>query len=111
MPALISRIEPLLTRHGLDGEEISIRMTGCPNGCGRSPLAEIGFIGTSYGLYNLHLGGDRLGQRLNTIYKKSLNEASILQELDGLFARYSAGRRGDESFGDFVIRENIVSSI
>jgi sulfite reductase (NADPH) hemoprotein beta-component len=111
LPALISRIEPLLTRHGLDGEEISIRMTGCPNGCGRSPLAEIGFIGTSYGLYNLHLGGDRLGQRLNTIYKKSLNEASILQELDGLFARYSEGRREDESFGDFVIRENIVSSI
>jgi sulfite reductase (NADPH) hemoprotein beta-component len=109
LPSLISKIEPLLEKHNLLQEEIHVRMTGCPNGCGRSPLAEIGFIGTAYGRYNLHIGGDRLGERLNIKYKENLDEDAILHELDGLFATYSHKRNKGESFGDFVVRENFVT--
>ena len=108
LPSLISKIEPLLTKHGLHNEEISVRMTGCPNGCGRSVLAEIGFIGTAYCEYNLHLGGDRLGLRLNRKYKDSLDEPAILTELDSLFGLYSRERITGETFGDFVLRKNII---
>ena len=110
LPTLISKIEPLLTKYQLQEEEISLRMTGCPNGCGRSPLAEIGFIGTSYGIYNMHIGGDRLGERLNIKFKENLNEEGILKELDTLFAGYSTKRTAGETFGDFVLREKIVSA-
>ena len=109
LPELISKIEPFLEKHGLLNEEISLRMTGCPNGCGRSPLAEIGFIGTSYGYYNLHIGGDRLGERLNIKYRDNLNEEGILKELDQLFAAYSSKREARETFGDFVLREKFVT--
>lgn len=108
LPTLIDKIEPLLEKYSLSNEEIILRMTGCPNGCGRSPAAEIGLIGTSYGQYNLHIGGDRIGERLNIKYKNSLGEADILSELDNLFSLYSEKRNADESFGDFVIREKIV---
>jgi sulfite reductase (NADPH) hemoprotein beta-component len=104
LPALIGKIEPLLEKHGIGEEEISLRMTGCPNGCGRSVLAEIGFIGTSYGVYNLHLGGDRLGERLNTKYRENLDENGILAELDALFQQYSKNRNPGETFGDFAQR-------
>lgn len=109
LPTLISKIEPLLTKHKLQDDEISIRMTGCPNGCGRSTLAEIGFIGTAYGRYNLQLGGDRLGERLNIKYKENVDEQTILTELDGLFAQYSANRNKGETFGDYVVREKLVN--
>lgn len=110
LPALLDKIEPLLAKHNLEGEEISLRMTGCPNGCGRSPLAEIGFIGTAYGRYNLHLGGDRLGERLNKKYKENLDEEAILTELDRLFADYSQGRAGAETFGDYAVRQGLVNA-
>ena len=108
LPSLISKIEPLLAKHNLQDDEISLRMTGCPNGCGRSPLAEIGFVGTAYGAYNMHLGGDRLGERLNVKYKDSLREEEILSELDTLFAVYSTKKISGETFGDFAMREKIV---
>jgi sulfite reductase (NADPH) hemoprotein beta-component len=109
LPSLIDKIEPLLEKHGLGSEAISLRMTGCPNGCGRSPLAEIGFIGTAYGKYNLQLGGDREGLRLNKTYKKDLEEPQILEELDLLFALFSNERLTyEETFGDFVMRKELV---
>ncbi|HEX2606203.1 MAG TPA: NADPH-dependent assimilatory sulfite reductase hemoprotein subunit [Flavisolibacter sp.] len=108
LPSLITKIEPLLHQYGLADDAISIRMTGCPNGCGRSPLAEIGFIGTAYGTYNLHLGGDRLGERLNSKFRESLNEEAILKELDQLFSHYSQQRNEGETLGDFVIRKELV---
>jgi len=108
LPTLIDKIEPLLEKHSISEDEITLRMTGCPNGCGRSPLAEIGFVGTAYGQYNLHIGGDRVGERLNTKYKESLNEAEILDELDILFGAYSKNRKNNETFGDFVTREKWV---
>jgi sulfite reductase (NADPH) hemoprotein beta-component len=104
LPSLISKIEPLLQKHQLDSEEIIIRMTGCPNGCARPYVAEVGFVGTAYGKYNLHLGGDRQGQRLNKIFKESLDESSILMELDRLFLDYKMNRKASETFGDFTNR-------
>jgi sulfite reductase (NADPH) hemoprotein beta-component len=83
-------------------------MTGCPNGCARSANAEIGFIGTSYGRYNMHLGGDRLGLRLNKLYKEHAEEQTILTELDSLFGVYASDRVNKESFGDFIIRKQLV---
>lgn len=104
LPTLISRIEPLLAKHHLQNDGIILRMTGCPNGCGRSPNAEIGLVGTAYGKYNLHLGGDREGLRLNRKYDDSLDEAQILATLDELFGRYVAERNEGETFGDFTNR-------
>ena len=105
LPSLLSKIEPLLVAHGLQNEEIIIRMTGCPNGCARPFAAEIGFVGTALGKYNLHIGGDRLGMRLNRIYKESLDEQSILTELDQLFATFASERNEGEQFGDFTNRK------
>ena len=79
-------------------------MTGCPNGCGRSSVSEIGFIGTSLGKYNMNIGGDHEGYRLNSLYKESLNETEILSELDELFSDFKKGRKNKESFGDFTHR-------
>jgi sulfite reductase (NADPH) hemoprotein beta-component len=109
LPSLLTKMEKLLDKHGLSGEEISVRMTGCPNGCGRPYIAEIGFIGTAYGLYNLHIGGDRLGERLNTKYKENLDETSILAEIDSMFELYSKKRDDGETFGDFAQRELLQS--
>jgi sulfite reductase (NADPH) hemoprotein beta-component len=108
LPSLIDKIEPLLKKNGLEKEEIIIRMTGCPNGCARSYIAEIGFIGTSLGKYNLLLGGDHQGMRLNRIYKESLEEESILKELDLLFRLFVKERIKKESFGDFALRKQLV---
>lgn len=104
LPALISKIEPLLEKYGLKDEDIIIRMTGCPNGCGRSANSEIGFIGTSLGKYNLHIGGDHMGLRLNRKYKDSLSEEEILTELDSLFKQFKEQRMDGERFGDFSDR-------
>lgn len=105
LPTLIGHIEGLLSRHDLSNEEIIIRMTGCPNGCGRPYAAEIGFIGTAPGRYNLHLGGDHEGTRLNRLYKENLDEAAILRELDLLFWLYKKERVTGERFGDFAFRQ------
>jgi len=106
LPDLIGKIEPLLAGHGLGEENIIIRMTGCPNGCGRPYVAEIGFVGTAAGRYNLHLGGDHEGTRLNRIYKENLDEAAILKELDLLFWLYRKERITGEKFGDFALRQH-----
>ena len=105
LPSLISKIEPLLQKYKLEDEEIILRMTGCPNGCARPFAAEIGFVGTAYGKYNLYLGGDKVGQRLNEKYKDNLDEAAILSELDFLFQTFKAERKRGESFGDFSNRK------
>jgi len=105
LPDLIGKIESLLAKHELTQENIIIRMTGCPNGCGRPYAAEIGFVGTGPGHYNMHLAGDHEGTRLNKIYKENLDEAAILKELDLLFWLYKKERITGESFGDFALRQ------
>ncbi len=104
LPTLVTKIEPILEKYGLLEEDITIRMTGCPNGCGRSPNAEIGFVGTAYGKYNLHIGGDRLGMRLNTKYRENIGEEEILTTLDELFGIYVKEKQTEETFGDFSYR-------
>ena len=110
LPTLITKLEPILEKHGLREQEIKIRMTGCPNGCGRSVMAEIGLIGKSMGRYNVYLGGDAEGERLNTLYKENQSESEILEMLDGLFEKYVDERKKTESFGDFVVRAGLVAA-
>ena len=105
LPLLITKMEALLAQYGLSEEDVVTRMTGCPNGCGRPYVAEIGFVGTGPGQYNMMLGGDRFGERLNKIYKEKLNENEILHELDHLLQRYVVERNHNETFGDFCNRK------
>jgi sulfite reductase (NADPH) hemoprotein beta-component len=111
LPDLISKLEEKLQEHGLLKEEITIRMTGCPNGCGRPYLAEIGLIGKSEGYYNLYLGGSFNGTRLNRLYKETLSEPEILEELGSIFGNYAQNRIKNEKLGDFVIRTNYVTEV
>lgn len=108
LPSLISKIELILKKYKLENEELSVRMTGCPNGCGRSVAAEIGFVGTALGKYNMHIGADGIGKRLNKLYKENLEEPAILDELDVLLKDFSANRNEKEPFGDYVLRKQIV---
>lgn len=110
LPSLITKIEGIVEKYELTEEGMVIRMTGCPNGCARPYLAEIGFVGTAPGKYNLHLGGDRQGERLNKVYKENLDELAILDTIDLLFKDYSSERIKEETFGDYSIRKNWVSA-
>lgn len=111
LPTLITKIERILEDLGLKDDAITIRMTGCPNGCARPYLAEIAFVGKGPGTYNMYLGGGFHGQRLNNLYKESISEQEILAELEPLLAAYAQGRQDRERFGDFVIRKGIVKEI
>ncbi len=108
MPTLISKIEPILSKYELGNEDIIMRMTGCPNGCARPYAAEVGFVGTALGRYNLHLQGDHEGTRLNRIYKENLDETGILAEFDQLLGNYKQERQQGERFGDFTLRKGYV---
>ena len=108
LPKLIAKIEPLLDKYGLTNQDIIMRMTGCPNGCARPAAAEIAFVGTAPGRYNLQLGGDLVGTRLNKVYKENLDEPAILAELDSLFGRFAAEKTKEEAFGDFAVRKKLV---
>lgn len=105
MPAFLTKVEALLDRHDLLNEHISIRMTGCPNGCARPYMAEIGLVGTAPGHYNLMIGADVIGQRLNTLFKPNIDEQQILATLDALFLQFKNERNEAEPFGDFVHRK------
>jgi len=105
LPELVTKIEPFLSKYNLSDEEITIRMTGCPNGCGRPYVSELGFVGTGPGQYNFMLGGDRFGERLNKVYKEKLNETEILAEVDSLLGLYVNERTPGETLGDFGHRK------
>jgi sulfite reductase (NADPH) hemoprotein beta-component len=104
LPDLISRLEGLLQEVGLDGQEITIRMTGCPNGCARPYMAEIGFVGKAPGRYQLWLGGNEASTRLNRLYRDVVKDPDIVTELRPLLKRYAQERLADERFGDWVAR-------
>ncbi len=108
LPQLNTKIEAILKELDLTHEDILIRMTGCPNGCGRPFLGEIGLVGRTLGKYNLYLGAGFVGERLNTLYREMLDEKEILEELSTLLALYSEERNEGEHFGDFVVRAGIV---
>ncbi|USB31763.1 assimilatory sulfite reductase (NADPH) hemoprotein subunit [Paenibacillus sp. YPG26] len=111
LPALMDKIDPILAEHGLQNEEIVIRMTGCPNGCARPALAELAFIGKAPGKYNMYLGGSFTGSRLNKLYKENIGETEILDSLKQIFARYAKERNIGEHLGDFVIRAGYVPEV
>jgi sulfite reductase (NADPH) hemoprotein beta-component len=104
LPEFSDKLQPLLEKHALTEAPIVLRISGCPNGCSRPYLAEIALVGKAPGRYNLMLGGDQRGQRLNTLYRENITEEQILGALDPLFGRYATERNGDEGFGDFLHR-------
>ncbi|MBT3093589.1 MAG: assimilatory sulfite reductase (NADPH) hemoprotein subunit [Candidatus Thiodiazotropha sp. (ex Lucina pensylvanica)] len=110
-PNLLETIEEIADRHGIDRQAIVMRMTGCPNGCARPYVAEIGLVGRGPGRYNLQLGGDGIGLRLNRLYRKNLNERELLRTLDELFRIYAGERLPQERFGDFAVRRGLVKPV
>ncbi|WP_323703790.1 assimilatory sulfite reductase (NADPH) hemoprotein subunit [Mammaliicoccus sp. Dog046] len=111
LPTLIDKIEGLLDEAGLNEEEITIRMTGCPNGCARPALAEIAFIGKAPGKYNMYLGGGFTGDRLNKLFKENIGEDEILESLKPILIQYGKEKNDGEHFGDFVIRKGIIKEV
>jgi sulfite reductase (NADPH) hemoprotein beta-component len=110
LPSFGRAVEALLAAHGLRELPLVLRITGCPNGCARPYLAEVALVGKAPGRYNLHLGGDGRGQRLNVLYRENVDEATILAELDQAFARFAVERAADERFGDFAWRVGLVAA-
>jgi sulfite reductase (NADPH) hemoprotein beta-component len=109
LPDLLTRLEEELDRFGLRDDEITIRMTGCPNGCARPYVSEIGLVGRTPGIYNLYLGGAHEGIRLNKLHRRDVNGDGIVAALSPLFESYVKERKPAERFGDYVIRAGVVN--
>jgi sulfite reductase (NADPH) hemoprotein beta-component len=103
-PGLVDRIEKLCAEVGLAGEEIIIRSTGCPNGCARPYMAEIAFVGKAPGRYQVWLGADATGTRLNRVWKDMMKEADIETEFRPVLSRFAKDRNAGERFGDWCDR-------
>jgi sulfite reductase (NADPH) hemoprotein beta-component len=108
LPDLVTRLEDVLERFGLREDEITIRMTGCPNGCARPYVSEIGLVGRTPGIYNLYLGGAHEGTRLNKLHRRDVDGDGIVAALSPLFESYAKERTDKERFGDYVIRAGVV---
>ncbi|KAF2861708.1 sulphite reductase hemo protein, beta subunit [Piedraia hortae CBS 480.64] len=108
LPELITKLEDVIEETGLRQESIVMRMTGCPNGCARPWLAEVAFVGKAYGAYNMYLGGGYHGNRLNKLYRSSIQEEEILNIMRPLLKRFALERNEGEKFGDFVIRIGLI---
>jgi sulfite reductase (NADPH) hemoprotein beta-component len=111
LPSLLDKLDAIVTAAGLADEPLSIRMSGCPNGCSRPYLAEIALVGKAPGKYNLYLGASASGERLNALYRETIGEEEILASLEPLLLRYAAERRARERFGDFIVRAGIVPAM
>ncbi|GAA3931605.1 NADPH-dependent assimilatory sulfite reductase hemoprotein subunit [Hymenobacter algoricola] len=110
LPQLLDRLDAVIRANGLTDDGILIRMTGCPNGCARPYLGEIGLVGRAIGKYNLYLGANHAGERLNKLYREQLDEDGILRELTPLLEAYARQRGPAERFGDFVVRHGVVAA-
>jgi sulfite reductase (NADPH) hemoprotein beta-component len=104
LPDLLTQIESLQAELGLKDEEIVVRMTGCPNGCARPYMAEIGFVGKAPGKYQIYLGGNEASTRLNRLYKDTIKTDEIVPELRAILGRYLQERHKGERFGDWCGR-------
>ncbi|TMP36475.1 assimilatory sulfite reductase (NADPH) hemoprotein subunit [Pseudoalteromonas rubra] len=111
LPDLIEKTEAILAKHEIADDDIILRVVGCPNGCGRAMLAEIGFVGKGPGKYNVYLGGNRAGTRIPKLYLENVGEDVYLPALDELIGQWAKERQPDECFGDFVIRKEIVAEV
>lgn len=111
LPEFVTRVEEIMHRHGVGKEHIVLRVTGCPNGCGRALLAEIGLVGKAMNRYNLHLGGNRAGTRIPRMYRENISDVEILAIIDELVGRWANEREADEGFGDYVIRAGIIRPV
>ncbi|MBU2976608.1 assimilatory sulfite reductase (NADPH) hemoprotein subunit [Alteromonas sp. C1M14] len=111
LPEAVGRMESVLAKHGLADDSIIFRITGCPNGCGRAMLAEIGLVGKGPGKYNLHIGGNREGTRIPKMYQENISEDDIFAELDTLVGRWAKERNENEAFGDYVVRAGVVAPV
>ena len=109
LPHILTQMEALLDKYDLRDEPIHFRISGCPNGCSRPYIGEIALIGRAVGRYDLRLGADHRGERLNALYLENTGETQILQALDELFARFAQERAAGEHFGDFLARAGIVT--
>ena len=107
LPDLIRQLEQVVANLGLADERISFRMTGCPNGCARPYIGDVGFVGTTLGKYDVHLGGDFLGTRLNALFARNVPITEIPALLDGPLAAFAAERASGEGFGDWCQRIGI----
>lgn len=104
LPGIVDELETVIERTGLRDDEIIIRMTGCPNGCARPYLAEIGIVGKDLGIYNVYLGGAFAGHRPNRLYRADVKQEEVANTLAPLIEAYAKEREDGERFGDFVIR-------
>ncbi|MDX7988850.1 assimilatory sulfite reductase (NADPH) hemoprotein subunit [Xenorhabdus sp. 12] len=111
LPTFVDHVDALMAKHGISDEKIILRVTGCPNGCGRAMLAEIGLVGKALDRYNLHLGGNDIGTRIPRMYRENITSAEILEILDELIGRWALERHANESFGDYVIRADIIKPV
>jgi sulfite reductase (NADPH) hemoprotein beta-component len=110
LPDLVGEIEDVLAEVGLSQEAITIRMTGCPNGCARPYIAEIGLVGRNPGAYNLYLGAGFHGQRLGKLYQESVKGTDVANLLRPLILDFAANRQAGEHFGDFCIRAGHIKA-
>lgn len=110
LPVLVGKVEAVMEELGLRQDSIVMRMTGCPNGCARPWLSEIGLVGKSFGAYNLYLGGGYHGHRLNKLYRSSIKEEEIMAILKPTLKRYALERNEGERFGDFCIRIGMINA-
>jgi sulfite reductase (NADPH) hemoprotein beta-component len=110
LPAATMALDSLLQRHGVGGEPLLFRISGCPNGCSRPYLAEVALVGKAPGRYNLHVGGARDGTRLNRLYRENVDEQGALAALDPLIAAWAQEREAGEAFGDFLHRSGRVET-
>lgn len=111
LPEFVTKVEGIMHGHGVGDEHIVLRVTGCPNGCGRALLAEIGLVGKAMNRYNLHLGGNRAGTRIPRMYRENISDTEILSIIDELVGRWAKERETNEGFGDFVIRAGIIRPV
>jgi sulfite reductase (ferredoxin) len=104
LPTVVRRIEAILSELGLENERMSIRMTGCPNGCARPFLGDIGFVGRTVGRYQMYVGGDFEGTRLSKLLEDMVKADELPERLRPLLAMFRDERRDGEGFGDFCNR-------